>query len=116
MMIGALATIELLEGKPFFFTFFVSNGIKLHPTDTSRYLDLNLPFFAGSDRSSCLPLSIHNCDERIEEFSVKHAGSLVFPPSSPKRVDELGPYESLEIDVEGGGWKRSQEDIVIAGI
>merc|ERR1711871_488854 len=72
VMIGALATIELLEGKPFFFTFFVSNGIKLHPTDTSR----------------------------IEEFSVKHAGSLIFPPSSPKRVDELGPYESLEIDVE----------------
>jgi hypothetical protein len=30
---GGLAIIEHTEGKPFFFTFFISNEVKLHPTD-----------------------------------------------------------------------------------
>jgi ribosome biogenesis GTPase A len=36
VLLGGLATIELLEGRPFFFTFFVSNEVKLHPTDATR--------------------------------------------------------------------------------
>lgn len=36
VLIGGLARIEVLEGRPFMFTFFVSNDVRLHPTDTRR--------------------------------------------------------------------------------
>jgi 30S ribosome assembly GTPase len=88
VMIGGLASVELVQGKPLFFTFFISNKIKLHPTTASK----------------------------VAEFTAKHIGELVFPPSSIQRVEELGPYESVEFDLEGEGWKKSVHDIVIAGL
>lgn len=36
VLIGGLARIEVLEGRPFMLTFFVSNDVRLHPTDTRR--------------------------------------------------------------------------------
>ena len=112
-MIGGLATIELSEvkiashyftsemlfiiefflfkknqGRPFFFTFFVSNNIKLHPTDGLK----------------------------VSEFTEKHIGSLVFPPATKERLNELGPFETREFIVEGDSWKKSMQDIVIAGL
>ena len=65
VLLGGLATVELMEGRPFFFTFFVSNEVKLHPTDATRAL----------------------------EFVQKHAGGLVTPPASPQRLEELGPFK-----------------------
>ena len=88
VMIGCLATIELVEGRPFFFTFFVSNNIKLHPTDATR----------------------------ASEFAEKHIGNLIFPPSTVERLAELGPFESKEFEIEGDSWKKSLNDIVIAGL
>jgi ribosome biogenesis GTPase A len=62
ILLGGLARVELLEGLPFFFTFFVSNEIKLHPT----------------------------ASDKAEEFLSKHVGSLVFPPASYERLEQLG--------------------------
>lgn len=36
VLIGGLARMEVLEGRPFMFTFFVSNDVRLHPTDMKR--------------------------------------------------------------------------------
>ena len=36
VMIGGLASLQLVDSRPFFFTFFVSNKVRLHPTDASR--------------------------------------------------------------------------------
>lgn len=88
VMVGGLATVELLEGRPFFFTFFVSNCIKLHPTDSRR----------------------------VAEFTEKHIGKLLFPPATKERLEALGPFESQDFEIEGDGWKHSISDIVIAGL
>ena len=107
ILMGGLARIELLEGLPFFFTFFVSNEIKLHPT----------------------------ASDKVDEFLTKHVGSLVFPPISNERLQQLGtlsrsltftclltyllakgPFQSHVIDVKGEGWRKSSIDIVIAGL
>jgi hypothetical protein len=69
-------------------TFFVSNEVKLHPTDT----------------------------ERVPDFLAAHTGTLVSPPHSPTRRDELGPYDSYIFDVEGKSWYESECDLVIAGL
>ena len=53
------------QGRPFYFTFFISNEVKLHPTDSAR----------------------------VEDFLNKHVGTLVTPPASPERLAELGPFE-----------------------
>ena len=71
ILIGGLAKIELLDSRPFFLTFFVSNEIKLHPTDSLK----------------------------ADEFLQKHIGTLVFPPSSMERLQELSPFESKYFSV-----------------
>ena len=78
----------LFQGKPFFLTFFVSNEIKLHWTDT----------------------------ENVSAFLDKHVGTLVSPPASPQRGKDLGPYASYDFAIDGSGWKQSSSDIVLAGL
>ena len=36
VLLGGLARVEVVTGRPFLLTFFVSNDVRLHPTDTSR--------------------------------------------------------------------------------
>ena len=69
-------------------TFFVSNEIKLHPTDK----------------------------ERAPDFLAAHTGTLVSPPHSPTRREELGPYDSYIFNVEGTSWRKSECDLVISGL
>lgn len=88
VMIGGLASLQLVDSRPFFFTFFVSNKVRLHPTDASR----------------------------LEEIQEKHAGQLFFPPTSFSRMQEIGPFVDKEYILYGNGWKSSAHDIVIAGL
>jgi ribosome biogenesis GTPase A len=88
LLLGGLAQLDLVEGRPFFFTSYVSNEVKLHPTST----------------------------EGASDFLEKHTGSLAFPPESPERRAALGPFESREFRVQGAGWKRAAVDVVICGL
>lgn len=36
VLLGGLARVEVVTGRPFLLTFFVSNDVRLHPTDTKR--------------------------------------------------------------------------------
>lgn len=83
--------IELIgDSKPFLFTFFVSNDIKLHPTDSSR----------------------------AQDFIDKHVGEMLTPPLGPgkERMEKIGPFASHVIDIEGTGWKEASADIALAGL
>ena len=88
VLLGGLAIVELAEGRPFFLTFYTSREVKLHPTDASN----------------------------AQEFLKKHAGTLVSPPSSYERLTEIGPFIEHTVTVEGEGWRKSPQDIVIAGL
>jgi hypothetical protein len=91
VLVGGLARIEVVgDSKPFLFTFFVANEIKLHPTDTSR----------------------------ADEFLVKHAGGLLTPPLSPgpERIAEIGEFESHVVEIDGAGWKEAAADITLTGL
>lgn len=91
VLVGGLAKIEVIgDSKPFLFTFFVANDIKLHPTDSSR----------------------------ADAFAAKHAGTLLTPPleSGPKRMEEIGEFDSHVIDVDGAGWKEAAADIALTGL
>ena len=91
VLVGGLAKIEVVgDCKPFLFTFFVSNEIKLHPTDSSK----------------------------AEEFIAKHAGTMLTPPLEPgsERVEQIGEFESHTIDIDGAGWKEAAADITLRGL
>ena len=60
------------QGKPFFFTFFISNEVKLHPTDSLR----------------------------AQEFISKHLGGLLSPPHSQERYAQLGPFKESYFEVQ----------------
>eukprot|EP00578_Thalassiosira_sp_NH16_P013664 CAMPEP_0181116492 /NCGR_PEP_ID=MMETSP1071-20121207/21986_1 /TAXON_ID=35127 /ORGANISM="Thalassiosira sp., Strain NH16" /LENGTH=793 /DNA_ID=CAMNT_0023200753 /DNA_START=287 /DNA_END=2668 /DNA_ORIENTATION=- len=90
-LVGGLAKIELIgDCKPFLFTFFVGNEIKLHPTDSAR----------------------------SDEFISKHVGKMLTPPlePGPERMEDIGGFEYHEIDIEGEGWKQAAADITLRGL
>lgn len=88
-MVGGLARIELVgDCKPFLFTFFVANSIKLHVTSSDK---------AG-------------------DFAVKHVGGILTPPLEASRVSELGEFDEHVVDIEGLGWKEAAADISLTGL
>jgi len=88
VLIGGLVRLDLVEGRPFLFTFYVSNDVKLHQTST----------------------------DKADEFVERHIGELIYPPFSAERLKEIGPMVSREFDIHGQGWKTSSVDIVISGL
>jgi len=88
MLLGGLARVELLEGRPCFFTFFVSDQLKLHPTSAVK------------------------ADDVIQ----RHVGDLLAPPATLERYKEIGPFVSQDVVISGESWKKSESDIVIAGL
>ncbi|KAG7355987.1 GTPase [Nitzschia inconspicua] len=91
VLVGGLAKIEVVgDSRPFMFTFFVANEIKLHPTDSNK----------------------------ADEFRQKHAGGMLTPPLEPgvERLEELGQFESHVVEIEGAGWKEAAADITLTGL
>jgi len=90
-LVGGLAKIELIgDSKPFLFTFFVANEIKLHLTDSAK----------------------------ADEFTKKHAGKFLTPPlePGPERIEEIGEFEYHDIEIKGDGWKQAAADITLRGL
>lgn len=91
MLVGGLARVEVIgDSKPFLFTFFVANEIKLHPTSSAK----------------------------ADEFVKTHVGSMLTPPFEPgeQRMAELGDFDSHVIDIEGTGWKEAAADLSLTGL
>jgi len=91
VLVGGLAKIEVIgDSKPFLFTFYVSNDIKLHPTDSSR----------------------------SDEFIKTHAGKMLTPPlePGPERIEQIGEFEYHDVEIEGSGWKEAAADITLRGL
>jgi len=91
VLVGGLAKIELVgDCKPFLFTFFVANDVKLHPTDS----------------------------DKADEFTAKHAGGILVPPleGGPENLARIGEFESVDVDIRGDGWKEAAADITLRGL
>ncbi len=91
VLVGGLARVEVIgDSKPFLFTFFVANEIKLHPTSSTK----------------------------ADEFIQNHAGGMLTPPFEPgeQRMAELGEFESHVIEIEGTGWKEAAADLTLTGL
>lgn len=90
-MVGGLARIEVSEqSKAFMFTFYVSNDIKLHPTDS----------------------------DKADEVLRKHVGEMITPPLPPgsERLHDLGEFEYHDVIIDGTGWKEAAADISLRGL
>ena len=76
--------------KPFLFTFFVANQVKLHPTDVSK----------------------------ADDFVANHAGEMLTPPLAPgpERMKQLGEFETHVVEIKGRGWKEAAADITLTGL
>lgn len=88
---GGLARISVIgDCKPFLFTFFVANQIKLHPTDQSK----------------------------ADEFVASHVGGMLTPPlePGPERMKQIGEFETHVVEIQGRGWKEAAADITLTGL
>lgn len=88
IFLGGLARIDIMQGRPFFFTVFVSSNVKVHPGKI----------------------------EGAKEFGTKHCGGLLTPPFTNERLNDLGQWTSKTFTAEGEGWKRASLDIVLSGL
>lgn len=88
LYIGGLARIEVLNGKPFFFTCFFSSSVKLH---LGKVDDAKL-------------------------FTQRHVGKMLTPPTSADDFARLGEWTSKTVTVDGDGWKRASMDVVLSGL
>lgn len=90
VLVGGLARIEVVgDSKPFLFTFFVGNDIKLHPTDT----------------------------DKADAFVKKHAGTgLLTPPLGEGSAERLGEFRHHDLEIDGAGWKEAAVDISLQGL
>lgn len=91
LLIGGLARIDVIgDSKPFLFTIYVANEIKLHLTDASK----------------------------VDDFIRKHIGTILTPPLPPgeQRLEELGEFDSHILDIQGDGWKEASADIALTGL
>lgn len=91
VLVGGLARIEVIgDSKPFMFTFFVSNDIKLHPTTSAK----------------------------ADEYVQKHAGQQLTPPlePGPERIEQIGELEHHDVEIDGAGWKEAAADITLRGL
>ena len=91
VLIGGLARIEAIgDTLPFLFTFYVANGIKLHPTDSAR----------------------------ADDIVQRHVGKMLTPPlePGPERLDQIGEFEEHVVDIKGVGWKQAAADITLRGL
>ena len=88
---GGLAKIELVgDSRPFLFTFFVANDIKLHVTS----------------------------GDKADDFIRKHAGEMLTPPLAPgvERLEQIGEFRDHVSEIEGAGWKEAAADITFTGL
>jgi len=88
VLLGGIARLHMRSGRPFFFTFYLANAVKLHPTDTAK----------------------------VDSVLKKHAGELLAPPASYERVQELGDFEEHTFHVRGRGWDEAAVDLVLPGL
>lgn len=88
LFIGALARLEVLEGRSFFFTCFFSPMIKLHPGKI----------------------------ENSVEFAQRHVGELLTPPYSEEGLSRLGEWTAKTFTGTGDSWKKASVDIVFSGL
>jgi hypothetical protein len=71
-MMGGLARVEFVEGRPFFMTFFLNNKVVVHPTS-----------HVGAE---------------ADEFIKKHVGTLLTPPFDTDR--SIGTMVAHDIEVK----------------
>ena len=91
VLVGGLARISVIgDSKPFLFTFFVANQIKLHPTNQAK----------------------------ADDFVATHAGGMLTPPLEPgaTRMEQIGEFETHVVEIKGESWKEAAADITLTGL
>ena len=88
VLVGGLARIHVVRGRPFYFTFHLANAVTIHPTAT----------------------------EKVSGVLDEHIGSLLSPPASAERLAEMGEFERQHFELEGRGWNDAAADIVLPGL
>eukprot|EP00929_Paragymnodinium_shiwhaense_P000725 TRINITY_DN100960_c0_g1_i1.p1 TRINITY_DN100960_c0_g1~~TRINITY_DN100960_c0_g1_i1.p1 ORF type:complete len:794 (-),score=173.12 TRINITY_DN100960_c0_g1_i1:157-2538(-) len=85
---GGLARIDMLEGRPYRFTCFAAEHVKLHQCKL----------------------------EKAEESFSKLVGNPLTPPFSKSRYQALQPWETHRFELQGCGWDEACADIVFHGL
>jgi len=88
ILLGALARIDMTGGRPFQFTLFTSEKVKLHRTTIAKASDI------------------------AERF----AGDLLTPPLAAEQYHRLQPWIPKSFELQGNGWDEACADIVFHGL
>ena len=98
ILLGGMARIDHVSGRPFLYTVYVSGGTTVHVTNAAK-LDAD----GGTG---------------MTDFYQRHSGGLVAPPFSYERYVELGLGRGggVTFELKGRGWEEACDDIVVPGV
>jgi len=88
LLLGALARLDFVSGRPYQFTVFASVKLKLHRTRI----------------------------EKASRICQEWAGDKLTPPMDGRRFNDLLPWKATRFEVTGTGWDEACVDIVFPGI
>ena len=98
ILLGGMARVDHVAGRPFLYTVYVSGGVTVHVTNAAK---LDADGGAG-----------------MADFYRRHSGGLVAPPFSYERYVELGLGRGggMTFELRGRGWEEACDDIVLPGL
>jgi len=88
IILGALCSLELLEGPGYFFTIFASNDCTIHKTDVSK----------------------------SESVIEKLCGTEMWPPVDKSRLGQFSQVQKFVAELDGIGSRSSVVDVVFPGV
>lgn len=88
LLLGALARLDFVKGRPFQFTVCASERLKIHRTRI----------------------------EKAARICQEWAGDKLTPPMDASRFGELLPWEPHRFEVTGTGWDEACVDVVFPGL
>ena len=120
VLLGGVARIDHVQGRPFFFTVYVSQNVTVHVTSAQK---MDQPVDAeaaeplsseGEEGGSTVPVA----ETGLTRLLRMHAGSILFPPFDFERFTQLGLGRGPAVlfDLQGRGWMEAGEDVVFPGV
>ena len=122
ILLGGLARLDHVEGRPFFFTVYTSQSVTVHVTSAKK-MDQPVDDDTSEEQSSEQGEAKGKQETVTAETGLTrlfrlHAGSMLSPPFDYERFTQLGlgRAPALLFDLQGRGWMEAGEDVVFPGV
>ena len=118
VMLGGLARVEMVEGRPFFLTFFLAPGVSIHASGHHGHAadEFVRKHLGDAEKTVSAKPKKGASKSAASSSSSSSASMLLSPPFEASRLDAIGELVPHNILAEGSGWNEAGCDVVLSGL